>query len=145
MHHNNHARPTVQFDMLALSRQQIALVRVMAPLAMGMIILLPSTLLLYCLPTGWLGLAPQTLGILLSTVLWLGCGFLLQALFRGAAMASAQQQQQLQQLFAAYPELQPYRDRVAALGRGFTVGEHETLMAWPAMKADMVDDLDSEA
>jgi hypothetical protein len=49
----------------------------------------------------------------------------------------------LQRLFADYPELHAYRDRVAALGRGFTVGEHETLMAWPAMKAGIADDLDS--
>jgi hypothetical protein len=77
----------------------------------------------------------------LVSVVWLW--FLLWALFRGCAMASAAQQQELQRLFADYPELHAYRDRVAALGRGFTVGEHETLMAWPAMKAGIADDLDS--
>jgi len=140
--HNKHSR--VQFDMLALSRWQLCLVRLMVPGIMLLIFIAPTAIIRQLWPAGGLGLAAPTLGLLLSVLLWLGGGFLLLALFRGAAMASAQQQQQLQRLFVAYPELHAYRDRVHALGRGFTVGEHETLMAWPAMKAEIEDELDSQ-
>ena len=143
MDHKQAPAPQIQFDMMALSRWQIRLLRMMIPLVLLLILILPPSIMPTLLPAGWLGLAPVTLGILLSMFLWSGCGFLLWALFRGCAMASAAQQQELQRLFADYPELHAYRERVAALGRGFTVGEHETLMAWPAMKAAIADDLDS--
>lgn len=145
MQYSNHHRAQVQFDMLTLTLWQIRLARVAAPVAMLLIIFLPVAIIQHCWPGGWLGLAAPTVGILISAVLWLGCGFLLMALFRGTAMIDAAQQQELLALFAAYPELCAYRDRVYALGRGFTQGEYDTLRAWPAMKMAIADDLDSAA
>jgi hypothetical protein len=135
----------IRFDMLALTRGQIRLARYGSLLGMLVIVFLPCSLIPRLWPGGVFGLDSLIVSVLLSAALWIGGGILLLALFRGAAMASPWQQRELQQLFAEFPELHAYRDRVSALGRGFTVGEHETLMAWPAMKASIADDLDSEA